>query len=193
VKSKVALFADLVEWAKKNMPREPRNGPNTIADLFSTIAFKNFRIKGDKATAEVVVEGKSGRLPQFEFRRIDRKWYVHCDFMAAASIDRAALDVRSLQIAMQLYSADHGGQFLKSRKASQQALFALTKSEKLPNGVTLKPYLSKRLKDPWGNIYYYQYPHPKFPNGNFPGIWSAGPDGKSGTKDDIANWNLKRN
>lgn len=46
------------------------------------------------------------------------------------------------------------------------------------------PYLSseKKLNDPWGNQYVYE-----FVNAETPGfmIYSLGPDGKAGTKDDI--------
>ena len=40
--------------------------------------------------------------------------------------------------------------------------------------------------DPWGNAYEYKYPgtHNK---GSYD-LWSKGPDGSSGTADDIGNW-----
>ncbi len=41
-------------------------------------------------------------------------------------------------------------------------------------------------QDPWGNPYLYQYPGKHNPTGY--DLWSAGPDGKSGTSDDIGNW-----
>jgi general secretion pathway protein G len=40
--------------------------------------------------------------------------------------------------------------------------------------------------DPWGNPYLYQFPGSH--NTNSYDLWSAGPDGKSGTDDDIGNW-----
>ncbi len=55
-------------------------------------------------------------------------------------------------------------------------------------------YLGKSLpKDPWGNEYFYEYPTNRRPTNNtVPAIWSAGPDGKSGTDDDIVNWEDER-
>lgn len=40
--------------------------------------------------------------------------------------------------------------------------------------------------DPWGNPYLYAYPGKHNPTGY--DLWLAGPDGKSGTDDDIGNW-----
>lgn len=48
------------------------------------------------------------------------------------------------------------------------------------------PYLDSLPVDPWGNPYLYSYPGKHNPNGY--DLWSAGPDGKSGTSDDIGNW-----
>ena len=49
------------------------------------------------------------------------------------------------------------------------------------------PYLLDPLKpDPWGNPY--QYTPEGKQNANRYDFWSNGPDGKSGTDDDIGNW-----
>jgi len=40
--------------------------------------------------------------------------------------------------------------------------------------------------DPWGNPYIYEYPGKHNKNGY--DLFSAGPDGKPGTEDDIGNW-----
>ena len=49
------------------------------------------------------------------------------------------------------------------------------------------PYLSGPVpNDPWGRPYQYAYPG-KHGGGN-PDVWSLGPDGRSGTEDDIGNW-----
>jgi len=42
-------------------------------------------------------------------------------------------------------------------------------------------------RDPWGNEYHYEFP-PTHGKGDFPDIWSFGPDGEDGTEDDITNW-----
>jgi general secretion pathway protein G len=49
-------------------------------------------------------------------------------------------------------------------------------------------YLDKELpKDPWGNDYQYAYP-PERGSGDYPDIWSLGPDGEDNTEDDICSW-----
>ena len=48
------------------------------------------------------------------------------------------------------------------------------------------PYLDNLPVDPWGNPYIYVFPGRHNPNGF--DIYSAGPDGKPGTDDDIGNW-----
>jgi general secretion pathway protein G len=51
------------------------------------------------------------------------------------------------------------------------------------------PYMNKPAlpKDPWGNEYQYAYP-PERGSGDFPDIWSLGPDGEDNTEDDICSW-----
>ena len=48
------------------------------------------------------------------------------------------------------------------------------------------PYIDKLPEDPWGNSYHYRFPGTHNTNGY--DIWSDGPDGSSGTEDDIGNW-----
>jgi general secretion pathway protein G len=48
------------------------------------------------------------------------------------------------------------------------------------------PYLPYERNDSWGNHYRYRYPRTK---GRPFDLWSAGPDGKDGTEDDIS-WPL---
>ena len=48
------------------------------------------------------------------------------------------------------------------------------------------PYIEKLPDDPWGNPYNYKAPGSKNPTGF--DLWSSGPDGQSGTADDIGNW-----
>ena len=48
------------------------------------------------------------------------------------------------------------------------------------------PYLEKLKDDPWGNEYQYAAEGKKNASGF--DFWSNGPDGKSGTDDDIGNW-----
>ena len=48
------------------------------------------------------------------------------------------------------------------------------------------PYLEKMKPDPWGNEY--QYSATGEHNSDKYDFWSSGPDGQSGTDDDIGNW-----
>ncbi len=48
------------------------------------------------------------------------------------------------------------------------------------------PYVEKLKQDPWGNEYQY-LAEGKKNSGKFD-FWSSGPDGQSGTDDDIGNW-----
>lgn len=49
------------------------------------------------------------------------------------------------------------------------------------------PYINAMPCDPWGNEYHYEYP-PTHGTGDYPDIWSFGPDGEDGTEDDIVSW-----
>jgi general secretion pathway protein G len=51
------------------------------------------------------------------------------------------------------------------------------------------PYLDQLPVDSWGNVYLYTCPGKHNPTGY--DLWSAGPDGKSGTSDDIGNWSTQ--
>ncbi len=48
------------------------------------------------------------------------------------------------------------------------------------------PYLDDIPEDPWKNPYQYQFPGTRSNKGY--DVWSMGPDGTSGTADDIGNW-----
>ena len=57
-----------------------------------------------------------------------------------------------------------------------------------PDGATnwLGPYLEKVPVDWWGKNYFYEYPGKHNPDSY--DLFSAGPDGRIGTADDIDNW-----
>lgn len=57
-----------------------------------------------------------------------------------------------------------------------------------PDGATnwRGPYLDKIPVDPWGNDYHYELPGRRSMDGY--DLFSAGPDGRVGTADDIGNW-----
>ncbi len=85
---------------------------------------------------------------------------------------RAALgDIKTYQTAIDLYALENNDQFPK-------------RLEDLVSGE--KKYLRELNTDPWGNKYVYLVPgrHHK----DSYDIFSAGPDGKPGTEDDVAPW-----
>lgn len=62
----------------------------------------------------------------------------------------------------------------------------MMKSGKFPSSLSALSLKPEDLKDPWGNDYQYKYPGSQNASGY--DVWSKGPDGTSGTSDDIGNW-----
>jgi general secretion pathway protein G len=53
------------------------------------------------------------------------------------------------------------------------------------------PYMKNEIpKDPWGNDYVYEFPGKRNPSSY--DLMSLGPDGRSGTDDDITNWSQNK-
>jgi general secretion pathway protein G len=88
----------------------------------------------------------------------------------------------SIGLALDMFEADTGGY-----PTTEQGLEALVKK---PEGIKnwRGPYIKQtgRFNDPWGNKYQYQFPsrHSKIGYD----LASAGPDGQSGTEDDISSF-----
>lgn len=99
-----------------------------------------------------------------------------------AMIDRAKLDIKNIEKALDLYTTEHDGNFPTELKE-------LFDPQPLPDG--RKPRYIDKLVDPWGNPYHYSSPENStqyFPNGDHPAIFSFGPDKQQGSQDDINNW-----
>jgi general secretion pathway protein G len=95
-----------------------------------------------------------------------------------ARITRVQADVKGgIKSAVDEFEVDNG--FYPS---SLQDLLQQPRNAKNWHG----PYLDALPVDPWQNPYLYSYPGKHNPTGY--DLWSAGPDGKSGTADDIGNW-----
>lgn len=96
----------------------------------------------------------------------------------------AKSQINSMEIAIDSYEVDLG-EFPKSGNNLQELVSQ-------PTGNNAKdwqgPYLKKGgiPKDPWGSDYIYTFPG-KNNIGSYD-LHSVGPDGKSGTEDDITNW-----
>ena len=97
-----------------------------------------------------------------------------------ANINAARSQVSFLEGVVKAYSIDIG-----TCPTTQQGLQALAAAPSdLKNPAKWQgPYLDKQIPaDPWGNDYQYEQTGPD----QFR-IWSTGPDGASGSEDDIAN------
>ena len=85
--------------------------------------------------------------------------------------------------ALNLYFTDNG-----IFPTTDQGLMALVKkptSSPVPHSWT-EPYMKEMPVDPWNNPYNYKRPS-EHGNSDFD-LWSSGPDGISGSEDDIGNW-----
>jgi len=95
------------------------------------------------------------------------------------ALERYALDMKTFP------ATEQGLQALLTAPAESTAAEGQTAAAGNWDG----PYLDKTEipKDPWGNDYQYRYP-PERGTGDFPDIWSYGPDGQDNTEDDICSW-----
>lgn len=97
-----------------------------------------------------------------------------------AEISRASINVRksldALAVALGRYRY-HVGEY-PSNQEGLEALSAITPAKKGWNG----PYITRKpVPDPWGNDYVYV----RNEGGEFPTLYSKGPDGSAGTTDDV--------
>lgn len=97
-----------------------------------------------------------------------------------AKITAAKSQISSIELALDSFEVDCG-YFPKSGNLIE--LVELPANSNNWKG----PYLKKGIPaDPWGNGYVYEYPGKHNPNGY--DLLSGGPDGRTGTEDDITNW-----
>jgi general secretion pathway protein G len=93
----------------------------------------------------------------------------------------AGTQIRTFRTALARYEIENGG--FPEGRAGLTALLERPRQAKNWQG----PYLDGSLpKDPWGNEYLYECPGTH--NRESYDLWSGGPDGVSGTEDDITNW-----
>jgi general secretion pathway protein G len=99
-----------------------------------------------------------------------------------AKITAAITQISSFSTALDAYEVDNGG--YPQGKNGLNSLVAA------PNGLTTwkGPYLKEIPLDPWGNPYVYECPgrHSAYD------LYSVGKDGRSGTDDDVTNWQNKK-
>ena len=98
-------------------------------------------------------------------------------------VSKVHADIASIESALEQYSLDMYGY-----PGSQDGLEALTVAPSGADAGKYRPggYLKKLRNDPWNNPYQYATPG-KRSEGQYD-VFSMGPDGQSGTDDDIGNW-----
>lgn len=89
----------------------------------------------------------------------------------------ARADISSIKTALDAFEVDNG-----YYPKNLGDLIQMPRDAKSWHG----PYLDKIPQDPWTDNYEYVFPGRHNQNGY--DLWSDGPDGKSGTDDDIGNW-----
>jgi len=95
----------------------------------------------------------------------------------------AQSDLAAIKTALDAYEVDNGR--YPQGKTGLAALIQMPRDARNWHG----PYLDKLPQDPWGGYYLYDFPGKHNPAGY--DLYSAGPDGKAGTEDDIGNWQTK--
>ncbi|HUU11371.1 MAG TPA: type II secretion system major pseudopilin GspG [Phycisphaerae bacterium] len=98
-----------------------------------------------------------------------------------AKITAARVDIANIEVAMDAFEIDCG-----RYPSGDEGMRALVEQ---PPSLTdwMGPYVKRGMpKDPWGNMYVYQYPGRHNVDGY--DLHSFGPDGQNGGGDDIDNW-----
>ena len=101
-----------------------------------------------------------------------------------AQVKKAAVDIRMLEGTLQRYKLKIG-----SYPTTEQGLEALVTApsiEPVPRNYPADGFINSLMPDPWGNPYQLLSPGEM---GRID-VYSYGPDGESGTEDDIGNWNV---
>lgn len=97
-----------------------------------------------------------------------------------ARVTSTQTQIASFKTALDAYEVDNGN-YPKGRNGLQDLV------QKPRDAVNWRgPYLDNIPKDPWQNEYIYECPGKHNPSSY--DIMSMGPDGQSGTQDDIGNW-----
>ncbi len=98
--------------------------------------------------------------------------------------------IRGLEACLELYAVEHNGKYpVGTVEEASKALIApgIDPRTKKP----IEPYISEWPKDEWGTPLFYKYPTRK-PTDQLPAIWSAGPDLRNGTNDDVIIWHWEQ-
>jgi general secretion pathway protein G len=103
-----------------------------------------------------------------------------------AKVTAAKSQIANLEIALDSFEVDNG-YYPKGSDGMKELIDRPNNSQDWTG-----PYLKKGIPlDPWGNSYSYQYPG-KQNDGSYD-LMSMGPDGRSGSEDDLTNWDQTEN
>lgn len=97
---------------------------------------------------------------------------------------KAVIDIGSLETALAMYRSQNYN--YPTTEQGLEALVTQTDVEPIPRRFPEGGYVKRLPQDPWGNDYQLLNPGE---HGSMD-IFSMGPDGESGTDDDIGNWNI---
>ncbi len=92
---------------------------------------------------------------------------------------------QSLEVPLTSYKIAMGG-YPTTEEGIQALITAPASGAERWRGPYIKADGGKAPVDPWGTPYFYRYPGSH--NTDRYDVWSAGPDRKDGTADDIGNW-----
>lgn len=101
-----------------------------------------------------------------------------------ANRQKARTDIIALENALAQYRLDNG--VFPTTEQGLEALIQEPNVQPSPRNYRRGGYIQRLPADPWGSEYLLLSPGE---NGDID-IFSAGPDGQTGTEDDIGNWNL---
>ena len=101
---------------------------------------------------------------------------------------KAAVEIRSLQTALELYKLDNG--FYPSTEQGLEALVTAPSSGRAPRSYPESGYIDKAPLDPWGTYYVYISPGLQGEY-DLESYGTDGEDGGEGTDKDIESWNLE--
>jgi len=102
--------------------------------------------------------------------------------LGLAQETRVQTDIQAITTQLKIYQATNG--FYPSGEQGLEALVNRPTTAPVPKNWRMQ--FEKLPLDPWGNPYLYEVPGKKNPR-SFD-LYSAGPDTKSGTEDDLGNW-----
>lgn len=106
------------------------------------------------------------------------------DSQSEGERQKVVSDIVALENALDMYRLQNGN--YPTTEQGVEALVEEPRIDPLPRRYPEGGYIRRLPSDPWGNEYQLLNP------GQYSAIdvFSAGPDGQTGTDDDIGNWNL---